>query len=231
MTMIITTGIRVIPLVNYWDDYTGSDSNNDGIGDTPYPVPGGTSQDNYPLMHPYCLISELSDGWNFISLPVNLSSEKTNTLISHNEYFYNWSDAMSNNLLLPFIFGWNRAAQSYQFDDTLIPGYGYWVYAYDDCELWTFNYERNFDDYITDVKSGWTVIGSSCDYPLEKESIIVNHNGTDYNWTDAVTAGIINDYVFGWDRSGQSYNFADTFIPGYAYWLYAYQECTLKREV
>jgi len=23
---------------NYWDDYTGIDSNSDGIGDTPYPI-------------------------------------------------------------------------------------------------------------------------------------------------------------------------------------------------
>ena len=37
---------------NYWDDYTGEDSNGDGIGDTPYPIPGGDNQDNYPMMIP-----------------------------------------------------------------------------------------------------------------------------------------------------------------------------------
>ena len=37
---------------NYWDDYTGNDSDEDGIGDTPYLVPGGDNQDNYPLMIP-----------------------------------------------------------------------------------------------------------------------------------------------------------------------------------
>jgi len=35
---------------NYWDDYTGSDINGDGIGDTPYSIPGGTNKDYYPLM-------------------------------------------------------------------------------------------------------------------------------------------------------------------------------------
>lgn len=34
---------------NYWDDYTGIDSDNDGIGDTPYDIPGGSNQDRYPL--------------------------------------------------------------------------------------------------------------------------------------------------------------------------------------
>jgi parallel beta-helix repeat protein len=38
---------------NYWDDYTGNDSNGDGIGDTPYPIPGGNNSDRYPLMEPY----------------------------------------------------------------------------------------------------------------------------------------------------------------------------------
>jgi|GEM_PF-838341 len=36
---------------NYWDDYTGIDSDGDGIGDTPYDIPGGSNQDLYPLMY------------------------------------------------------------------------------------------------------------------------------------------------------------------------------------
>jgi len=36
---------------NYWDDYNGNDNNGDGIGDTPYNVPGGSNKDRYPLMN------------------------------------------------------------------------------------------------------------------------------------------------------------------------------------
>ena len=35
---------------NYWDDYTGTDSDGNGIGDTPYYVPDGENKDDYPLM-------------------------------------------------------------------------------------------------------------------------------------------------------------------------------------
>ncbi len=39
---------------NFWDDYNGTDSDGDGIGDTPYPIPGGDNEDRYPLMYPTC---------------------------------------------------------------------------------------------------------------------------------------------------------------------------------
>lgn len=38
---------------NYYDDYIGTDRNNDGIGDTPYNISGEISIDLFPIMSPY----------------------------------------------------------------------------------------------------------------------------------------------------------------------------------
>jgi parallel beta-helix repeat protein len=38
---------------NYWGDYTGTDEDEDGIGDIPYDIPGGNNHDMYPSMDPF----------------------------------------------------------------------------------------------------------------------------------------------------------------------------------
>lgn len=46
---------------NYWNNYTGSDSDDNGIGDVPYNISGAAgNQDNFPLMK--CPISTSQDG-------------------------------------------------------------------------------------------------------------------------------------------------------------------------
>ena len=77
----------------------------------------------------------LKHGWNLISLPINQSIHKNDIIIRNNSIEYNWTEAVSNLIVIEFIYWYNAAIQFYDFTDILSPGMGYWVYAYYDCEL------------------------------------------------------------------------------------------------
>jgi len=174
-------------------------------------------------------ISLLLEGWNFVSLPFNQSINKGSLLVNVDGFDHTWSDAVAAGYVNDYVFGWDRSGQAYMFADTLAPGYGYWMYTYESCELKAPTASTLSDGYITGLESYWNIIGMPDDVPLNKTDIIVNYDGSDYTWDDAVTYGYINGNIFGWDHTGQSYTFSDILEPGYAYWMYAYYDCTLKQ--
>jgi len=173
------------------------------------------------------IITSLEQDWNFVSLPFNQSVDKIDVVVNNGGINYTWSEAVTNGYISDYVFGWNRISQSYNFAGILEPGYGYWLYAYEPSELWVENITITPDDYITNLETSWNIVGVPSDQNASKTNILVD----DVPWNTAVGNGWISDFVFGWSRTGQSYSFADTFMPGYAYWIYAYQQCTLKRVI
>jgi parallel beta-helix repeat protein len=63
---------------NYWDDYNNYDNNSDGIGDTPYSIPGGNNVDHYPLG--YFIIPNPPGGENQPPVAVTLSISKSSAM-------------------------------------------------------------------------------------------------------------------------------------------------------
>jgi parallel beta-helix repeat protein len=65
---------------NYWSDYQGADANGDGIGDTPYVIPGGVNKDYYPLMNQYA-------GPDFIPPAVRIVSPQNGLYLGNHRLF------------------------------------------------------------------------------------------------------------------------------------------------
>jgi len=178
-------------------------------------------------------ITNPSTGWNFISAPYNFTQDSYEFIIKHGDYYYNWTMATTDinptgsPLVNSYMFGWNRTQQTYSFETNLNPGFGCWVYAYQPCEIWIQEDTIPVDENITDLEQGWNIVGVPYNENVSKDDILVN----DTEWDTAVNNSWINDYIFGWNRQEQRYDIYETFMPGYAYWIYAYQPCTLKKAI
>jgi hypothetical protein len=91
--------------------------------------------------------------------------------------------------------------------------------------------ETNDDYLISDLLVEWNFLGLPFDTSVEKENLTILYSNTLYNWDDAVTAGIILDFIYKWDALGQNYDLTDVLDPDQGYWIYAYYNCILKKEV
>ena len=76
---------------------------------------------------------------------MNQSVHKDNIKVSYLGVNYTWQQAVDNGTILGFIYGWNDTSQSYITSDVFNPGQGYWIYAFENCDIWitrnTYNEE------------------------------------------------------------------------------------------
>jgi len=167
----------------------------------------------------------IDKNWNFFSIPLNQSIDKSQLMITYNHMNYSWDQAITSGIINEYIFGWDRLGQYYTFANTFNPGYGYWMFSYENCTIWIENSGIEYDDYITTTEIGWNSFSVPYYLPVDKDDILIN----DETWSTAVSYEWISDFVFEWDQEGQYYDFTDTFNPGYCYWIYSSQKCNFKR--
>jgi len=135
--------------------------------------------------------------------------------------------------------------QAHQYGLAEMYTHGYWYYdrfeTFEWGALWgnpdigiTY-YPPEVDYNIANPQPGWNFISLNFQLPdlspgYGKSDIKVIHNTNEYSWSDAVSAGLINDFLFGWNRDTQSYVLSTILKPGHGYWLYATDQCELWAE-
>jgi len=179
---------------------------------------------NVSLEHDFKI--PLSNGWNLMSLPSDESVDKENISVYYSGANHTWQEAVDDGVIIGFIYDWSESGQNYGFTDMMVPGQGYWIYAYSSCDLWV-SVSENDGDHIADFSTDWNLVGIPYDEPLAKDNLTIYYDGTDYNWTEAVDSSIIIGFIYNWNETGQNYEFTDVLNPGDGYWVYAYFECVL----
>ncbi len=106
---------------NWWSDYTGSDGNGDGIGDTPYDVLGAGSKDWYPLMDSVNISAPIienttpNDGSGNVSVNPQISITFSNEM---NKTATENATSMSGGVT-PSNFTWSNGDQTMTFNPSL----------------------------------------------------------------------------------------------------------------
>jgi len=207
---------------NFWTDYYGSDSNDDGLGDTPFNISGGSNKDNYPLI--------LKWGEN---LPVaNFAYEVYNLSVLFNgsssydrdgyitEYMFDYGDSINETDMI----------NNHTYD-----GYGTYkvsLTVIDNGGKTNKTTKIVFVKiHINNLKPKWNFLSLPFNQSVPKTNITVLFNGSEYSWDEAVNENIILDHIYEWNRTNQNYDWVETLTPGYGYWMYSYKNCELRAKV
>ena len=94
---------------NYWDDYIGTDDDEDGIGDIPYNIPGGDNKDEYPLMKPHNFhfppeqpSKPSGPSCGKIMVEYTYMTETTDPYGGQVYYWWNWDDGTTTGWMGPY---------------------------------------------------------------------------------------------------------------------------------
>ncbi len=204
---------------NFWANYSGSDSDGDGLGDTPYNISGGSNMDNYPLILQW---GENPPVANFTFKVYNLSvlfdgSSSYDRDGDINDYTFNFGDG---NIEVGMVYNHTYA------------GYGMYTASLtvvdDDGKSSKTSKNVFVKIHITNFQPKWNFFSLPFNQTVVKTNITILFNGSEYSWGAAVNETIIVNFIYEWNRSNQNYDLVDSFKPGHGYWIYSYENCELR---
>ncbi|VVB60525.1 Uncharacterised protein [uncultured archaeon] len=80
-------------------------------------------------------ITDLQTSWNIMGLPCSTPLATAGLITTYDGHDHTWTQAITENIILGFIYGWNSSLQRYTLTTTFESGEGYWMYAYVGCTL------------------------------------------------------------------------------------------------
>ena len=163
------------------------------------PPPPGTNNSTGGNVTVASGVIQMSSGWNMVSVPVmaKVSMQRVQEACGSQE------------------FAWRLTANGYVKERTMVPGYGYWVKAGNDCKL-----DVSADSYareLAQLSSGWNLVGA----PGQEVQVVSFKGNCD------ITAGPWHYDNPSTTSAANPYSLSSTLSPGKAYWIKVSSECQL----
>jgi hypothetical protein len=83
---------------------------------------------------------------------------------------------------------------------------------------------------VSDLIFKWNFVSLPINQSVNKNDLFIIQNGSRYNWSQAVSYGYVLSFIYGWNRTSQSYETSgvNVLIPGEGYWIYAYNYSNME---
>lgn len=175
--------------------------------------------------------------WNLFSIPVDEIISFERITIRNNSIDYNWTEAISEGIIIGILFEWENEIQNYiTTGENLEPGIAYWIWVNYPCFI---RFQSNIigDGQIRQMTTRWNMMGLPYNETLPKEHLLVDYNATQYSWINATSINneenhsLILSYFYEWNSTTQLYNLASNLDPGNGYWMYAYYNLSLCQQL
>ncbi len=219
---------------NYWSDYEekypGAEPlppPYDWIWDTPYEIAGDDNEDRYPLREPVgdllkfeipLTAHEESDGWNFVSIPIEPLDPTVPTVLSSIEGTYDTvlSFQSARDEILHVTEEDSAEWKSYVPDrpdhyntlKVLNNTHGFWIRMTEDANLTVYGYAPEVGTTTLVLEPGWNMVGypsvSEGDHDLPEEVDIIGYFDK------------YEEYNVAYDHEPADF----VFVPGQGYWIH-----------
>jgi hypothetical protein len=82
------------------------------------------------------VIRQLDQNWSMVGLSCsNMTKSKYSLKIEYLGSTYTWNESVTNGYILTFLYEYDAVNQQYALTNNLVPGHGYWMWAYNHCKL------------------------------------------------------------------------------------------------
>jgi len=175
-------------------------------------------------------ITNLLEGWNYISLPFEKSITTGDLLVAYRGIVISWEEALRKGVIYQDPLTINKVTGSMEMTTFLQRGNGYMIRSLIDHVTLLVNQINlpESESMITPLpRAIWQLFGLPFSHEIRIGDLIFVYRGKEYNFKEAVKQGYVYGVIYNFNREIQQYEFLmdddEILQPGFGYYIQTLQ--------